>query len=114
MNDIPVDIVVQVIELLEKTREKGNRIFIFGNGGSSATASHFAADLAKSTIHMGKPRFKAFSLTDNVHLLSAWAEDTNYSDVFSEQLDNFLERGDVAIAINVFGNSQSVLNGFIS
>jgi len=108
---LPVDKIAEVVEVLDEARGKGKKIFTFGNGGSAATASHFASDLAKGAICQGKPRFKAFALTDNVPLLSAWANDTDYANIFSEQLENFAEPGDVAIAISGSGNSANVLNG---
>ncbi len=83
-----------------------------GNGGSAATASHFACDLAKGTT-MGKgdltPRFRVTTLTDNVPLLTAWSNDADYSSVFLEQLRNILEPGDVVIAISASGNSENVV-----
>ena len=110
LNKLPVDKITRVVEVLAEARDRGNRVFIFGNGGSAATASHFACDLDKGAICKSKPRFKAFALTDNVPLLSAWANDTDYSNIFAEQLENFIERGDVAIAISGSGNSPNVLN----
>jgi len=94
LNKLPVAKITKVVEVLGEARDRGSRIFIFGNGGSAATASHFACDLAKGAICKGKPRFKAFALTDNVPLLSAWANDTDYSSVFAEQLENLVEHGD--------------------
>jgi D-sedoheptulose 7-phosphate isomerase len=111
LNQLQVDKIAKVVEVLDKACVKGRRVFIFGNGGSAATASHFASDLAKGAICKGKPRFKAFALTDNVPLLSAWANDTDYGNIFSEQLENFVEPGDIAIAISGSGNSLNVLNG---
>jgi D-sedoheptulose 7-phosphate isomerase len=111
LGKLPVDITVQVVELIERARAKGNRIFTFGNGGSAATASHFASDLSKGAMCPGKPRIKAFALTDNIPLLSAWANDTAYENIFGEQLENLVEAGDIAIAISGSGNSQNVLNG---
>ena len=108
---LPIERIVQVVELLEEARLKGKRVFIFGNGGSAATASHFAADLSKGAISKEKPRIKAFALTDNVPLLSAWANDTAYENIFAEQLENFVELGDVIIGISGSGNSPNVLNG---
>ena len=108
---LPIENIAQVVELLEEARLKAKRVFIFGNGGSAATASHFAADLSKGAISKGKPRIKAFALTDNVALLSAWANDTAYENIFAEQLKNFIEPGDVAIGISASGNSPNVLNG---
>jgi len=111
LNKLPLDKIARVIEILNQARIKGRRVFIFGNGGSAATASHFACDLAKGAICQDKPRFKAFALTDNVPLLSAWANDTDYGNIFSEQLENFIEPDDVAIAISGSGNSMNILNG---
>jgi D-sedoheptulose 7-phosphate isomerase len=111
LGGLPVDSIVQVIGVLEEARREGKRVFLFGNGGSAATASHFAADLAKGAICEGKPRIQAFALTDNLPLLSAWANDTAYENVFAEQLENFIKSGDVAIGISGSGDSQNVLNG---
>jgi D-sedoheptulose 7-phosphate isomerase len=108
---LPIENIAQVIELLEEARLKAKRVFIFGNGGSAATASHFAADLSKGAISKGKARIKAFALTDNVPLLTAWANDTVYENIFAEQLENLIEPGDIAIGISGSGNSPNVLNG---
>ena len=96
--------------LLERAYRKGGRIFIMGTGGSAATASHFALDLAKNTIAPGAPRLKAISLTDHVPLITAWSNDTAYEHVFAEQLANMIEAGDVAIGISTSGNSPNVIN----
>jgi D-sedoheptulose 7-phosphate isomerase len=100
----------QVLLLLEGAYKSGHRIFIMGNGGSAATASHFALDLAKNTIVPGAARLKAISLTDHVPLITAWSNDTAYEHVFAEQLANLIERGDVVIGISASGNSQNVIN----
>ena len=99
-----------VLQVLEKAYGSGHRIFIMGNGGSAATASHFALDLAKNTIMPGAPRLKAISLTDHVPLITAWSNDTAYEHIFSEQLANMIEPGDVAIGISASGNSPNVIN----
>jgi len=83
LSKLPVDQIARVVEVLAEARDRGSRIFTFGNGGSAATASHFACDLDKGAIREGKPRFKAFALTDNVPLLSAWANNTDYSNIYS-------------------------------
>jgi D-sedoheptulose 7-phosphate isomerase len=108
---IPVEKVAQVVALIEETRRKAKRVYIFGNGGSGAIASHFASDLAKGAICQGKPRIKAFALSDNVPLLTAWANDTSYENIFAEQLENLVEPGDLIIGISSSGNSPNVLNG---
>jgi len=99
-----------VLHVLEEAYRQGHRIFIMGNGGSAATASHFALDLAKNTIMPGAPRLKAISLTDHVPLITAWSNDTAYEHIFSEQLANMIEPGDVAIGISSSGNSPNVIN----
>ena len=99
-----------VLHVLEAAYGSGHRIFIMGNGGSAATASHFALDLAKNTIMPGAPRLKAISLTDHVPLITAWSNDTAYEHIFSEQLANMIEPGDVAIGISASGNSPNVIN----
>ena len=85
--------------------------FLFGNGGSAALASHFACDLSKGTWiqNDGQKRFRAIALTDNLPILTAWANDSSYEDVFSEQLRGVVQRGDVAFAISCSGNSPNVL-----
>src|SRR6266566_10056445 len=100
----------QVLQMLEETYYQGRRIFIMGNGGSAATASHFALDLAKNTIMAGAPRVKAISLTDHVPLITAWSNDTAYEHIFAEQLANMIEPGDLVIGISTSGNSQNVMN----
>jgi D-sedoheptulose 7-phosphate isomerase len=99
-----------VFRLLEDAYHNGHRILVMGNGGSAATASHFALDLAKNTITPGAPRLKAISLTDHVPLITAWSNDTAYEHIFAEQLANLIEPGDVAIGISASGNSPNVIN----
>ena len=99
-----------VLRILEEAYRNGHRIFIMGNGGSAATASHFALDLAKNTIMPGVPRLKAISLTDHVPLITAWSNDTAYEHIFAEQLANLIEPGDVALGISASGNSPNVIN----
>ena len=106
---IPFDQVDAVVDLLLKTYHSQHTIFVFGNGGSAALASHFACDLGKGTVHGSGKRFRVMALTDNVPLMTAWANDTNYENIFSEQLANFAIAGDLAFAISGSGNSLNVL-----
>jgi len=101
----------QLIEILEHAYHNNKRIFMFGNGGSGATASHFCEDLGKGTLNGKKDikRFKAISLTDNTPYILAWANDEGYETVFEQQLRNLAEPGDVAIGISGSGNSLNVL-----
>ena len=110
MKAISQDDLCRVLRLLEDCYHDGHRVFIIGNGGSAATASHFALDLAKNTIMPQAPRLKAISLTDHVPLITAWSNDTAYEHIFAEQLANLIEPGDVVIGISASGNSLNVIN----
>ena len=99
----------RIVQILIEARRKNSRVFLFGNGGSAATASHFACDLGKGTIEDGASRFKVAALTDNVPLITAWANDTTYAGIFAEQLVNLVEEGDVVIGISGSGNSENVV-----
>ncbi len=111
LKGLPLGAVVELIELLLHARLEQRTVFIFGNGGSAATASHMASDLSKGTITEGLPRLRAFSLTDSVPVFTAWANDRDYTQVFSEQLRTLARPGDIAIAISGSGNSPNVLAG---
>jgi len=93
--------------------ERGANIFTLGNGGSAALASHFACDLAKGTVvsENGEKRFRVIALTDNIPLMTAWANDHGYEQVFAQQLQNLVVAGDLALAISGSGNSPNVLRG---
>jgi D-sedoheptulose 7-phosphate isomerase len=106
---IPFDRVEAVIAKLERAREEGRRVFVFGNGGSAAMASHFACDLGKGTIQPDRPRFKVIALNDNLPMLTAYANDLGYDSVFAEPLISLAERGDLAIGFSGSGNSPNVL-----
>jgi len=106
---LPHDRIADVIAVLEQARAEGRRIFVFGNGGSAATASHFACDLGKGTVQESQPRFKVMALNDNIPLLTAYANDFGYETVFAEPLASLSEPGDVAIGISASGNSANVL-----
>lgn len=101
--------VVAVIEILSKARVLGKTICLFGNGGSASTASHFASDLNKGSYCSRKPKFKAICLSDNIPALTAWANDVSYDDIYSSQLDNFINQDDVVIAISGSGNSPNII-----
>lgn len=98
-----------IVDMLQEAQEKAWKVFIFGNGGSAATASHFACDLAKIAAVPGKPPLRAVSLTDNVSMMTAIANDISYADIFVEQMSVLWNRGDIAIGISASGNSPNVL-----
>jgi len=106
---MPLDPLARVANVLLDCQRRQGTVFVFGNGGSAATASHFACDLAKGTRVDGRPTFRVVPLTDNVPLLTAWANDTSYERVFADQLDALVRPGDIVIAISASGNSPNVL-----
>ena len=108
---LPVESIEEVISVLQEARLNGRQVFIMGNGGSAATASHFVSDLAKSTRVAGWPNFRVIGLTDNMSIFSAYANDEGYETVFAEQLNNFINQDDIVIGISASGNSPNVLNG---
>jgi len=99
----------RLVDLILTARAADKQIFVFGNGGSAATASHFACDLGKGTIDRGKRRFRVISLCDQIPMMTAWANDADYADIFVEQLRNLLNEGDLVIGISSSGNSPNVL-----
>lgn len=106
---VPVACVEDVIHVLHRARLEGRRIYLLGNGGSASTASHFACDLAKNTRVAGLPDVRAIALTDNMAMMTAYANDEGYDQVFAQQLASFVQAGDVVIAISTSGNSPNVL-----
>jgi D-sedoheptulose 7-phosphate isomerase len=108
---LPVPSIDRLAGVFLGAYEKGATIFLFGNGGSASLASHMTCDLGKGTSSATGQRLRAVALTDNVALITAWANDTRYENIFAEQLENLLHPGDVAFAISASGNSPNVLAG---
>jgi D-sedoheptulose 7-phosphate isomerase len=98
-----------VAEALMAAWRERRQVFVLGNGGSAATASHMMNDLNKFASVLGRARFRVLALTDNVPLLTAVANDQSYAEVFVEPLQNFLQAGDVVIGISGSGNSKNVV-----
>lgn len=109
---IPPDSIERITSLILEAYTAGKRVFVFGNGGGSSTSAHFVCDLAKGTAVPGKQRLKAISLAENIPLLTAWANDTDYTNTFGEQLRNLVEEGDVVIGLSGSGMSPNVINAF--
>lgn len=98
------------INIILVARDAGKSVYFIGNGGSAATASHFANDIQIGTRTKGKP-FKVQSLTDNVAILTAVGNDFGYDYIFVKQLEALLNDGDVVVAISASGNSPNVIKG---
>lgn len=106
---LPMEGIEEVVETIVEAYKKGKKVFVMGNGGSAATSSHFVNDLSKGVSASGKKGVAAIALTDNVPLITAWANDLSYDDIFVEQLKPLLSEGDVVIGISGSGRSRNVL-----
>lgn len=109
LSSIPEGVISEAIDVLLSASYVGSTIFTLGNGGSAATASHFACDLAKGTLTKGRPRLRVIALTDNLPQITAWSNDLSYEEVFAQQLSGLISRGDVVVAFSGSGNSPNVL-----
>jgi len=110
---VPPERVAALIRRMDEAYRSGAQVFILGNGGSATSASHMACDLSKTVLGRlrvdKKQRFRVMSLTDNVALITAWANDVGYESVFAEQLKTWIKPGDVVIAITGSGNSANIV-----
>ncbi len=106
-DSIPIEGVAELVEKLRVALKEDRQIFVFGNGGSAANASHFATDLGKLASDKIGKRFRVLSLNDNVGWLTALGNDYSYEDVFVGQLQNYGKPGDLALSLSVSGNSPN-------
>ena len=106
---MPIATIEEIVTALMEAYESSRMIYLFGNGGSAALASHFACELGKGASNGSIKRFQALAFTDNVPMMTAWANDARYEDIFAEQLINFVRRDDITFAISGSGNSPNVL-----
>lgn len=108
LDGIEPESIARFIDTLLSARKRGATVFFIGNGGSAATASHFANDLAIGTNSYDQP-FRVVSLTDNQAIITALANDFGYQDVFVRQLQVLGREGDVLVAISASGNSPNLI-----
>lgn len=107
---LPFELMNHVVNALYEAYERRRTIFLFGNGGSASLASHMACDLGKGTSSSRRSkRVRVVALTDNLPTITAYANDTGYENIFSEQLKNLAQAGDVALAISGSGNSPNII-----
>lgn len=99
----------RIVDRLVDAYHGGRRLLLLGNGGSAATASHLVADFQKCIYLAGGKTFQALAVTDSVPLITAWANDTCYENVFAEQVRTWAQPGDLVLAISGSGNSPNVL-----
>jgi len=108
LSQVDTAAIATVAQALLDARERGARVFVFGNGGSAATASHFANDIGIGTRTWDRP-FRVLSLSENTAILTAIANDFGYDQIFTRQLATQMLPGDVVIAISASGNSANVI-----
>jgi D-sedoheptulose 7-phosphate isomerase len=106
---VNVDAIARIVGLLRAARDGGGTVYLAGNGGSAATASHWANDLGKATKCSGRGSIRVMCLSDNTPWLTALANDEGYERVFAGQLENFAGPGDVLIVISASGNSPNLV-----
>ena len=108
---LPYEVIDAVTDVFWDAYQRDQVLFVFGNGGSAALASHSACDFGKGNGGQWKPTIPRNVSDDNVPLMTAWANNQRYEDIFAEQLRTFVRSGDVVFAISGSGNSANVLNG---
>ncbi|HXG20840.1 MAG TPA: SIS domain-containing protein [Methylomirabilota bacterium] len=106
---VDLDAVTRVVERLRRVRDEGATVYVAGNGGSAATASHWVNDLGKTTKRSGRAPLRVVGLSDNLPWLTALANDEGYERVFAGQLENFARPGDVLVVISASGNSLNLV-----
>jgi D-sedoheptulose 7-phosphate isomerase len=111
LENLDTQAIAQVIEVFLDARKRDAHIFFLGNGGSAATALHFANDLGVCASPEGRRPFRAVSLTANTSLITCLANDIGYENVFRWQLRNLMRLGDVVVGISASGNSPNVVRG---
>jgi D-sedoheptulose 7-phosphate isomerase len=113
MSSLPIPEIAKAINMIQAVYERDGRIYIFGNGGSLALATHWVSDFNKTVfshnLESHTRRFQRFRLPSTEEELSAWANDVGYDMVFAGPLQNYLQETDCVIAISSSGNSQNIV-----
>jgi D-sedoheptulose 7-phosphate isomerase len=113
LQNLPMEEIAKAINILQACYERDGRIYVFGNGGSLAIATHWVADINKTIFshHLDRPsrRFQAIRLPSTESEITAWANDVGYDMVFAGPLKNYLQDADVVIAISSSGNSINII-----
>lgn len=109
LHAIPVQQVTEIIKKFKAAWKEDRQIFVFGNGGSAANASHFVTDLGKGASDKLSKPFRCLSLNDNTPWMTALGNDYSYAEVFSRQLANFARPGDLVLTMSVSGSSPNLV-----
>lgn len=110
VDSIPADEVAKLIEKFREALDEDRQIFVFGNGGSAANASHFITDLGKGASDKTYRRFRCLSLNDNVSWITAIGNDYKYEDIFKRQLENYAKPDDIVMVMSVSGSSPNLVS----
>jgi D-sedoheptulose 7-phosphate isomerase len=111
LGEVPKDDIRAVADLVVDAYRSGRQVFLMGNGGSASLASHLACDLQKGVGGMGPQKFRVMAVTDSIPIMTAWANDSDYANIFAEQIATWVQPGDLVIAISGSGNSPNVIKG---
>src|SRR5258707_12579281 len=109
LDSVPTAAIAQAIETVRTAWQANRHIFIVGNGGSAANASHFATDLGKGASDKAPPRFRILSLNDNASWMTAIGNDYSFEDIFVRQLQNYARPGDLALCMSVSGSAPNLV-----
>jgi len=109
LENFPSKEVTKLIETFRKANIEGKQIFVFGNGGSAANASHFINDLGKSVTGEGIKKFKCRSMNESIAWMTAIGNDFSYEELFCKQLENFTTPGDIILIMSVSGTSPNII-----
>ncbi len=109
MNNLDYKEISKAMNALEEAYESGGTVYVFGNGGSSATASHMVCDFNKGVSLKKSKKFNFICLSDNTPILTALANDISYDDVFAYQIEKIINPNDLVLAISGSGNSKNVI-----
>ncbi|WP_274362973.1 SIS domain-containing protein [Paenibacillus thermotolerans] len=112
LQTLDFSIVERIFHEMDRARRDDRQVFVVGNGGSAASASHWACDFGKGINVDGAKRLRVTSLADNAAWMTALGNDLSYGDIFAEQLKNSLRPGDVVVGLSVSGNSENVVRAF--
>jgi len=109
LDTIPLEKVSEIVNIFRETLRNDQQIFVFGNGGSAANASHFVTDLGKGSSDKTWRRFRCMSMNDNTAWITALGNDYSYDEIFTRQLMNFAKKGDIVFVMSVSGNSPNLV-----
>lgn len=110
LKGLNIDEINKAMNLLENTRKKGNNVYVFGNGGSAATASHMENDFNKGISEKLDKKYRFQCINANMATITAIANDNGYEHIFEQQLENKIDKEDIIVAISGSGNSKNVIN----